>query len=392
MKRIKKAVIFLLVAVMVLSSTAVAFAEDGRDKWEKKWEDKNEKKHKFSDWQNVPQWADEALTRMYMKGVIRGDSGAAAPNREITNAEAATMVLRILGLEEQAKIDIDAKLEIEDEDEVPGWARGTVARALKEGLMEKQNGRFKPGHHLTRVEAAILLVRAAKLEAEARAQMDAILPFKDARAIPARAVGYVAVAYDRGFLVGFPDGTFRPNQKITRAEWAALLDRIDRKTDQFKDNRQVKGTVAEVVYGSAPTITVITPVFPQGYPYQVDDTAVFYVDGKEATILDVHKGDQVIFQLSETRKILMVTVMRKAQNVLGDYRGTVTQVVAGTSTALPSISLITDQGATLTANIADWAIVLGPSGPTTLADVKAGARAEIRVQAELATRIKLLAR
>ncbi len=43
--------------------------------------------------------------------------------------------------------------------------------------------------------------------------------------IPAGSVGYVEVAIEKGLVDGFEDNTFRPNQPVTRAQLAALLDR-----------------------------------------------------------------------------------------------------------------------------------------------------------------------
>ncbi len=54
---------------------------------------------------------------------------------------------------------------------------------------------------------------------------NAVLDFKDATATPPWAVPYLARAYQEGLLTGYQDRTLRPNQKITRVEMAALFAR-----------------------------------------------------------------------------------------------------------------------------------------------------------------------
>ena len=76
-------------------------------------------------------------------------------------------------------------------------------------------------------------MKALGLEAEAKAKENTQLNFRDDDKIPAGSVGYVEVATEKGIVTGYEDNTFRPNQPVTRAELAALLDRTD---DQLPDN------------------------------------------------------------------------------------------------------------------------------------------------------------
>ena len=66
--------------------------------------------------------------------------------------------------------------------------------------------------------ATTLLVKALKLDAEAKAKINTKLTFTDADEIPAGSVGYVAVALEKGLIKGFENNTFRPNAPVTRAQ------------------------------------------------------------------------------------------------------------------------------------------------------------------------------
>lgn len=91
------------------------------------------------------------------------------------------------------------------------------------GLMSGYpDGTFHPGQGLTRAEAAALLVKTSGLKAS-----DASTPFKD---LPAAhwARPAIAAATAAGYLSGYPDGTFRPEQKLTRAEGISLFLRLSK--------------------------------------------------------------------------------------------------------------------------------------------------------------------
>lgn len=85
------------------------------------------------------------------------------------------------------------------------------------------DGSFKPQEGLTRAQAAVVIVKAANLSLD----QTAASPFKDLRnehwARP-----YIATAVKAGFISGFPDGTFRSDQPLSRAQGISLLLRLSR--------------------------------------------------------------------------------------------------------------------------------------------------------------------
>ncbi|GKV70607.1 hypothetical protein NCCP2716_31050 [Sporosarcina sp. NCCP-2716] len=81
------------------------------------------------------------------------------------------------------------------------------------------NGIFQPAKDVTRGEAAIMVSRMLKLNSTPRNTK-----FKDVGK-DYGASGYIAAAADRGLINGYADGTFRPNNKITRGDMAIILER-----------------------------------------------------------------------------------------------------------------------------------------------------------------------
>ena len=78
------------------------------------------------------------------------------------------------------------------------------------------DGTFHPGDSLSRNQAAKMLVSAS--EAKLADALDC--PFGD---VPGWARAYVATAYNRGYMRGYTDGTFRGQNRISRAEFVAML-------------------------------------------------------------------------------------------------------------------------------------------------------------------------
>lgn len=301
--------------------------------------------YQFKDWQNG-YWANESLARMIARGVMKGDGDSTiASQRQVTRLEAAIMLARLLNLEApqlpQGKFSIKApwgelkienerdefelklktregEFEIEDDGDIPAWGRDAILVGLSQGFLLFDGAHLSPMAPLNRLEAAIMLVKAAGLDEEAQARADAALTFTDMKQIPSRLRGYIAIAVEKGFVNGFDDGSFKPMKPLTRAEWAALLDRLDRKGPAVSpDGRQVKGLVTGLTEGDSPSLTMKTPVFPSGVTYQFDDSATLYAKGQPITVADLRVGDQVIINLGADRTILMVTVNNEIRQVKG---------------------------------------------------------------------------
>jgi hypothetical protein len=93
------------------------------------------------------------------------------------------------------------------------WAEKFVVSLYNEGLISGHpDGTFKPDANMTRAEYAALLTKAFNPEATREAAT-----FSD---LPEDFWGYVAVqtAYKGGFVSGYPDNTFKPNENIQRAQ------------------------------------------------------------------------------------------------------------------------------------------------------------------------------
>jgi len=133
-----------------------------------------------------------------------------------------------------------------------GWARDAVETLAGAGIVTGTDGiHFEPTRPVTRAEFVALLVRALDMEK----RVDTKTTFKDIRAGDWYAA-VVSSAAKAGLVEGYGDGTFRPNNTVTREEVAAMLVRVmDASPAEhrlaFKDSAKVslwaKNSVAEAV-------------------------------------------------------------------------------------------------------------------------------------------------
>ncbi|MDO5037569.1 MAG: choice-of-anchor I family protein [Tissierellia bacterium] len=104
-------------------------------------------------------------------------------------------------------------------DYLDSWAKDPIQLALDQGLMDSDaQGRFYPQEANRRID---LVVSLAKLEG-VKAQDYAGESYKDL-AVSSDHSGYVNWAKEKGLIQGYPDGTFRGNQGISRQEMAKVL-------------------------------------------------------------------------------------------------------------------------------------------------------------------------
>ncbi|MDF2668676.1 MAG: S-layer protein [Paenibacillus sp.] len=241
------------------------------------------------------EWAIKNIASLASKRVFEGYAdGSFKPRNNITRVEAITAAVRLMGLRDQAESqeEMSTKLNFKDADKIPSWAVGYVAVALENDLFNETENSVQPDKPADRLWATTLLVKALKLESEAKAKMNTQLSFKDANEIPAGSVGYVAVAVEKGLIEGFENNTFRPNTPVTRAQLAALLDRTGEQMPGY-DKDTVTGTVSTIVNSNVINITkngVSTPIV-------LDPGAFVFKNGARVTAADIKVGDELKVKL-----------------------------------------------------------------------------------------------
>ncbi len=107
------------------------------------------------------------------------------------------------------------------------WALEYISPLLDKGIMYiYEDGNFSPNQAITRGEFAYSLAKALKL------QPSIVTEMTDITNHPAK--GYISALVKEGIITGYPDNTFRPYNKITRAEIITMLSRSLQLDDEKK--------------------------------------------------------------------------------------------------------------------------------------------------------------
>ncbi|MFD2330887.1 InlB B-repeat-containing protein [Cohnella sp. GCM10020058] len=118
----------------------------------------------FADKAKIGSWAQKSVAQAVYAGIINGyEDGTFRPNAEITRAEMASMIAKVL---RQTGESVAATGFADDKD-IPDWAKGAVAAMKKLGIIEgKGANRFAPGDKATRAEAVTVLLKMLEQRSE----------------------------------------------------------------------------------------------------------------------------------------------------------------------------------------------------------------------------------
>jgi hypothetical protein len=146
-------------------------------------------------------------------GLVQGyPDGTFRPDAAVTGAQAIVMLYRAMGSPSTA-----GEAQVAG---VPSWAEAAVQWADAASVVEPGDG-FLPYADATRAQLTTWLWRAFGLPPAQTAPA-----FSDASTIPAAFQGYVSAAAQDGVVLGYPDGTFRPDAPVQRGAFAIWTWRL----------------------------------------------------------------------------------------------------------------------------------------------------------------------
>lgn len=166
-------------------------------------------------------WAQGAILAVNEKGWMIGTRDFYfEPDRPLTRAQAASLLVRALNLNMT-----NAYIPYFEDIPYNHWAKNDIDMAVQNGLMQGyRNQTFAPDTGITREEMAVLLSRILDISPNHNIKN----PYKDIKE-DRWSYPYVMTISQAEIFEGFEDRTFRPQEKITRAQMAVLLDKIQYK-------------------------------------------------------------------------------------------------------------------------------------------------------------------
>ena len=142
--------------------------------------------------------------------------GTVQPEGEITRAEACTIFFRLLT--ESSRDYYFARTNDYSDVNAGDWFNNAISTLSNAGIVTGYNdGTFRPNQPITRGEMAKIIANFANLKSGDKTFTDLAGHWSKT---------YVELAAGNGWIAGYPDGSFRPDQKITRAETVTMINRV----------------------------------------------------------------------------------------------------------------------------------------------------------------------
>ena len=171
----------------------------------------------FVDMPGQTHWAYEALNSAVQNGILRGENQHLYPAQNLTRAEMAAIINRVFGAEEQA--DITRFTDVQTSD----WFYADLAKAVGMGTFVGDGNLMNPNQVMSRQDVMLVLARALKLDTADTSNLNV---YTDCAQIADYAKGAVAAMLKAGYISGFTDQTFRPQDSLTREQMAQILYNI----------------------------------------------------------------------------------------------------------------------------------------------------------------------
>lgn len=194
--RIKRCLsLFFLTAVLLLCCTSTALAATYTD--------------------TAGHWAEEAIERWSDAKVLQGANNLFRPDEGITRGEMALILDRIMQYEESSANTFNDLPET--------WYTEAVLQANAAGVILGYDGLIRPNEEIKREEAIVMIARACGMDDLLPSGEP--LPYGDTGSISSWAYNIIAAFCEAGYITDSTD-FLRPQESITRAETAVLLDNI----------------------------------------------------------------------------------------------------------------------------------------------------------------------
>lgn len=161
-------------------------------------------------------WAESSIERWSGHGIIQGSNGQFDPNGQLTCAQLATILAKLLKLP-AAK---DAGF---TDNTADAWYYDAINRCAAAGILNGNgDGTVTPEAPITRERAMVMLARALGIEPIRKPDLT---KYTDAAQVSAYAQGYVAALIEAGIVGGVTADQLAPQANINRASTVTILDR-----------------------------------------------------------------------------------------------------------------------------------------------------------------------
>ena len=173
---------------------------------------------------------DDALglnTTDHFAYIVGYGNGEVRPQNNITRAEVATIFFRLLT--DDVRDENLTKTNRYSDVTATSWYNTAVSTLSSMGIITGYpDGTFRPNAAITRAEFAAIAARFDNDGDKTAAKFSDIATHW--------AKDEISIAYNNGWITGYPDGTFGPQRDITRAETMTLVNRVLNRQPETEDD------------------------------------------------------------------------------------------------------------------------------------------------------------
>ena len=173
---------------------------------------------------------DDALglhTTDHFAYIVGYGNGEVRPQNNITRAEVATIFFRLLT--DDVRDENLTKTNRYSDVAATSWYNTAVSTMTKAGIVDGYpDGTLRPNAAITRAEFAAIAARFDNDGDKTAAKFSDIATHW--------AKDEISIAYNNGWITGYPDGTFGPQRDITRAETMTLVNRVLNRQPEPEDD------------------------------------------------------------------------------------------------------------------------------------------------------------
>ncbi|HBH13453.1 MAG TPA: hypothetical protein DDX29_10130 [Clostridiales bacterium] len=160
-------------------------------------------------------WSGDYIQEVVSRNIINGyPDGTFRPENKITREEFASILVRALGLESKTGLYFD--------DTLDRWSTDNISTAIYHAIIKGYSeNAFGPEDLITREQMAVMIARALELDEEfeetSLSDINEASPWSESS---------ILSAVSKGLLDGYPDGTFRPKNNLSRAEAIKVIFKL----------------------------------------------------------------------------------------------------------------------------------------------------------------------
>ena len=206
------AIILALLMVVPMLISAFATVAYGADIT---YVDDTGKKYTLTDFRDTQgHWAQRQIKAWANYQIINGYNGNFMPDNAISRCDLACIIDRLMGL---TYTSYNSFRDLQSGQ----YYTDSMLKCYAAGYIQGDGKDLRPLDTATREEVATILFRVFNMEEESSKSK-----FNDSSSISSWASTEVATMASKGFINGYPDGSFGPQNNITRAEFMTMLDNI----------------------------------------------------------------------------------------------------------------------------------------------------------------------